>query len=160
MNKILLFSYGSNSTKQIRERLKLKEYLLFKPAYINNHIRIFAGNSKRWNGGVASLYPCKNKITYGITVEITEDQLFILSEYEKGYHLEKKIVISDKKEIESYMYIKDKNRFIKHPSLSYLNAINEMLNERKNIKNIDRKLLIRYLNKYEKISIFNKSINN
>lgn len=156
MNKILLFSYGSNSTKQIRERLKLTEYLVFKPAYINNHIRIFAGNSKKWNGGVASLYPCKNKKTYGIVVELTEDKLSILSEYEKGYHLEKKVVILDKKEIECYIYIKNKNKFINPPSLSYINAINEMLDERKNIKNIDRKLLIRYLNKYEKICIFYK----
>lgn len=158
MNKILLFSYGSNSIRQICERLKLTEYLLYKSAYINNYVRIFAGNSKRWNGGVASLYPCKNKKTYGIVVELTEDQLSILSEYEKGYHLEKKVVVSDKKEIECYAYIKNKNKFINPPSISYINAINEMLDERKNIKNIDRSLLIRYLNKNQKICVFIKNI--
>jgi len=165
MNKIFIFSYGSNSSKQIKERLSITENLISKSAHIDNHTRIFAGYSKKWNGAVASLYPCKNKKTYGIIVEITKEQLSLLSEYEKGYHLEIKKIISNKIPIECYVYIKDNNRYIKPPSQSYIDAINITLNERKKLinqlqlkyqyENHHRNILIRYI-KDDKIHLFTK----
>jgi hypothetical protein len=143
MKEILLFSYGSNSTKQIKDRLSITEDLIPYPSYIADHIRIFAGFSKKWKGGVASLYPSINKKTYGIIVKLTEDQLHSLSKFEKGYHLEIKKIMLNKTEIDCYVYIKDDINFIKPPSKLYIDAINCTLDERQN--NPNRKILIKYV---------------
>lgn len=145
MKEILLFSYGSNSTKQIKERLSITEDLIPYPSYIENHIRIFAGYSKKWKGGIASLYPSANKKTYGIIVKLTEDQLHSLSKFEKGYHLEIKKIMLNKIEIDCYVYIKDDIYFIKPPSKLYIDAINLTLDERQNKINSNRKILINYV---------------
>jgi len=146
---MFLFSYGSNSIEQLKIRLSTTRVLLYKNAYMKDHIRIFAGKSKKWNGGVSSIYPKKNKKVYGIAIELSNDELNELNKFEYGYSLEiKKIMINkgdtgNEEEIDCYVYIKKNNEFNLFPSESYLNAINIMLNNRIYKKN--RKIMIRVI---------------
>ena len=182
---IYLFCYGSNSIKQLNERLNepinehLNEHLnerlnerinetnqklslvplVAEKAYLKNHVRIFSGYSKRWNGAVSSVFPCNNKKVYGIVVKLTLEQLEKLNIFEKGYHLEiKDIIIYEKNiiqtSVKSFIYIKDNTKFRKFPSNSYMNAINIMLNDVSN-KNT-RKIFIRVVknNKIKTIALW------
>jgi len=141
-----LFCYGSNSIKQLKERLHITENIYAKKAYINNYVRIFAGYSKRWNGGIASIFPCNGKKVYGILVKLKLEELEILNSYECGYHL-KILDVSTKNNIfQSFVYVKDNNKFKKLPSEEYMNGINSMLNDRSKKKNNKfRKIFIRYV---------------
>jgi gamma-glutamylcyclotransferase (GGCT)/AIG2-like uncharacterized protein YtfP len=142
---MFLFSYGSNSIEQLKDRLSIDRVLLYKKAYMKDYIRIFAGKSNKWNGCVASIYPKKDKKVYGIAIEISEDEINKLNAFESGYSLEiKKIIIEeDKEEIDCYVYIKKNNKLNLFPSESYLSAINKMLNNRIHKKN--RKIMIRVI---------------
>jgi hypothetical protein len=134
--KFAIFSYGSNSLKQLQGRLNnpfLKSYY----AYTLNYQRIFCGYSQNWNGGVASLFPCNNEKTEGIVVFLNKEEIKILDKYEKNYSkakitcnilyksLNKDFFI----EKECIVYIANNNDFITLPSMQYLVAINLMLNE-------------------------------
>lgn len=138
-----LFSYGSNSTEQLKKRICIKRDLLLKSGYIKNYIRIFSGKSQKWNGGIATIYPCLGEKVYGIIVDLSKEELNILNFFEKGYHLEKINVIINNNEKECYVYIKNNNLFIDMPSEEYMLAINKMLNERKYKSN--RKISIKGL---------------
>ena len=144
---MFLFSYGSNSIEQIKERLSTNRVLLYKNAYMKDYIRIFGGKSKKWNGGVASIYPKKNKKVYGIAIDINENELIELNKFESGYFLEIKKIIIDDTEIDCYVYIKKNNKFNLLPSESYLEAINKMLNNRMCKKN--RKIMINVIKNNE-----------
>jgi hypothetical protein len=148
---VYLFSYGSNSIEQLKNRLNKSENLIYYPGYINNYTRIFAGSSKRWdNGGIASIYPCEKSKVYGIIVEITEKELISLDLYEGGYN---RIIMKGynqtlKREEDVYVYVKENNKFQKFPSNSYMEAIDKMLNNRItdiniDIHNIERKISIK-----------------
>jgi len=134
--KFAVFSYGSNSIKQLQGRLNnllLKSYY----AYTLNYKRIFCGYSENWKGGVASLFPCNNKKTEGIVVFLNKEEIEKLDKYEKNYNKQKIICnilyTSLNKayfiEEECIVYIANNNDFIKLPSIQYLVAINLMLNE-------------------------------
>ena len=139
---MLLFSYGSNSITQLKNRININEDLPYQKGYIQDYIRFFAGKSLKWNnGGIASIYPCKNKKVYGIVVNLNQDQINQLSSYESGYTLEEKDVIINKKIEKCFVYIKNKNVFKNIPDESYLKAINHMLNDLNIINN--RKIPIR-----------------
>jgi hypothetical protein len=153
---VYLFCYGSNSINQIKQRLNIDEDIEYFPSYINNYCRIFGGFSKKWSGGVASIYPLLSNKVYGITVKLTNKQLEELDNFEKGYS--KKIVKvyfeNDKNYYDTYVYIKDNITFSALPSITYLDAINSMLNNRypdhdhKSSNNSYRKIMIRvYKNK-------------
>jgi hypothetical protein len=139
-NEIKLFCYGSNSVQQLKERLE-KINIKYENGYIQDHVRIFCGISRKWNnGGIASIFPCYGKRIYGIIVYLTLEDIEKLNNFEKGYHLEKKKAILQKKlkntEINIITYVKDNNNFCFMPSIEYLFAINQMLNDRNNtIKN-------------------------
>ena len=135
-SKYAIFSYGSNSLKQLQGRLNnplLKSY----DAYTLNYKRIFCGYSKNWNGGVASLIPCNNEKTEGIVVFLNKEEIEILDKYEKNYNKQKIICNvlykSLNKEFfieeECIVYIANNNDFIIVPSMQYLVAINLMLNQ-------------------------------
>jgi hypothetical protein len=128
----LLFCYGSNSIKQIKERINENiNKIEFQKAYLNNHVRIFAGKSIKWDcGGVASVYPLDGKKVYGIAVTLNDDQLEKLNKFEKGYSLVQKDIIIKNKVVNAFLFIKDNIEFSKLPSNSYMNAINNMLNDR------------------------------
>ena len=129
-----LFCYGSNSTKQISERIDNKP-IVYTNAYIENYTRIFTGTSQRWCGGIVGLYPSKNSKTYGILVQLTESDLIKLDEFEKGYERVKMQVhnqICDglTELVESDVYYKQNLTFQYLPSNEYLMAIYMMLQER------------------------------
>lgn len=140
-----LFCYGSNSIKQLQHRLHINEKISWKKAYINNYVRIFAGYSKRWNGGIASIFPCNGKKVYGILVKLKVEDLELLNFYECGYHL--KIIdvcLNSTNILQSFVYIKTNNIFKRLPSEAYMNAINSMLNDRyQKENNKSRKIFIR-----------------
>jgi len=140
-----LFCYGSNSIKQLQQRLHINEKISWKKAYINNYVRIFAGYSKRWNGGIASIYPCNGKKVYGILVKLKIENLELLNSYECGYHLKiLDVFVNSNNIIQSFVYIKTNNKFKRLPSEAYMNAINSMLNDRsKKENNKSRKIFIR-----------------
>lgn len=141
-----LFCYGSNSIKQLQQRLHITEKIKYKKAYINNYVRIFAGYSKRWNGGISSIFPCDGKKVYGILVKLKIQDLELLNSYECGYHLKLlDVCVNSTNILQSFVYIKDNNIFKRLPSDSYMNAINSMLNDRyqKGNNNKSRKIFIR-----------------
>jgi len=140
-----LFSYGSNSLDQVKERINREGNIVCHPAYLDNFIRIFAGQSAKWNdGGVATIYPVKGQKCYGLALEVTEDELLLMDEFENGYYRSiQKVRMENGKSIRVNIYIKKKNEFLYFPSEKYLEAINKMLNDRSSDK--DRKIMIRGL---------------
>ena len=77
--KTYLFSYGSNSPRQLAERLG--HAVKGRAAFVEGHLRAFRGWSNRWEGGVATLIPGRGK-TFGYIAEVTPDDLAILDRYE------------------------------------------------------------------------------
>ena len=151
MSHIYLFCYGSNSARQIQERLSLSLPLEYKNAMIPDYCRIFAGKSSRWGGGgIATIIPCKGRNVYGIVVKCTFEQLMIIDTYEIGYRLEMMDVIVDESAREShtskncFVYMKENTEFRAFPSIDYLSAIDEMLSDRISAKKT-RRIMIRAL---------------
>ncbi|GAX77951.1 hypothetical protein CEUSTIGMA_g5393.t1 [Chlamydomonas eustigma] len=70
---------------QLRERLGRSSAFEFRPAYLQDHVRIFAGHSKRWDGAVASVHPLPGCSVEGMVVGLTADELEVLDTYEKAY---------------------------------------------------------------------------
>jgi gamma-glutamylcyclotransferase (GGCT)/AIG2-like uncharacterized protein YtfP len=135
-----MFIYGSNNKDQLSKRIN-NNNLTYIPAYLPDHIRIFAGYSKKWDGGVATIYPVKNKNIYGAVVKINIQEIKKLDKYEKGYIKENvKVILNDKREIDAFTYKKINYLYDKPPSDEYINAIRKMLNENKFNKN---KILVR-----------------
>ena len=131
-----LFSYGSNSSIQVKNRVESEEPIHFYPAYIKNYVRIFGGVSKRWNGGIASIVPSENNNVYGIVMKLTNVQLAKLDTYEGGYTREKininvQSIMGKERVVEGYVYIKNENNFMYLPSQAYMEAIRSMLDERR-----------------------------
>ena len=156
-----LFCYGSNNLRQISERIENKP-LVYSNAYIENYTRIFAGTSKRWNGGIVGLHPSTNSKTYGILIQLTETDLLKLDEFEKGYERIKMRVhnqISDKltELVESDVYYKENLTFQYLPSNDYLMAIYTMLQER--IGNHKENIIIRGLvnGEIKEIGLWNRN---
>ena len=88
---MILFCYGSNSIKQIKERINDTENIKeieFQQAYLDNHVRIFAGKSIKWeDGAVASVYPLVGKKVYGIAVTLNDHQLQKLNKLGYGKNI-------------------------------------------------------------------------
>ena len=76
-----LFCYGSNSPRQLEERLGYRPEVL-EPAYYPNHQRVFRGWSRNWGGGVASMIRKANHRVYGYVAWVEKDDLAILDRYE------------------------------------------------------------------------------
>ena len=130
-----LFCYGSNNSQQIFERIQSNKPLIYMNAYLQDHVRIFAGTSQRWRGGIVGLYPQSSLKTYGILVHLTESQLLLMDEFEKGYERKTIVVNTQVSEtvteiIESEVYWKTNINFEYLPSTDYLCSIHQMLQER------------------------------
>jgi gamma-glutamylcyclotransferase (GGCT)/AIG2-like uncharacterized protein YtfP len=126
-----MFIYGSNNKDQLSKRIN-NNNLTYIPAYLPDHIRIFAGYSKKWDGGVATIYRKKNKKVFGAVVKINIQEIKKLDKYEKGYIKENvKVILNDKREIDAFTYKKIDYLYDKPPSTEYINAIRKMLNENK-----------------------------
>lgn len=132
-----LFCYGSNSVEQLKERVS-NPYLEAKKAYLPGYIRIFAGYSKKWNGGVASLKKVnENYLTKGSIVLLNENELIKLDKFEgatkdatpfgrvNNIYYRKDLIVKDENhnDIKCIAYIKNDDQWLKEPSESYLNAI-------------------------------------
>ena len=130
-----LFCYGSNNAQQVAKRIESDKPLVFINAYIQDYIRIFAGTSKRWKGGIVGLYPQRDFKTYGILVTVTESQLLKMDEFEKGYERKTMMVNAQISEtvtelIETDVYWKTNINFEYLPSSMYLCSIRKMLHDR------------------------------
>lgn len=83
-----VFSYGSNSSKQLAARVQnydLKTYA----AYLSGFKRVFCLESSGWGGSaVASLAPCGDGVVYGSAVQLSTDELALLDRFEGGYRKE------------------------------------------------------------------------
>lgn len=135
---VRVFSYGSNSTRQLCERLgRMNEEirpdkpLPFEavPAILHGYKRIFAGLSKRWGGAVASCHPHSSGQVFGLLVTLNEEELAILDSYEIGYSRETCSVVANGSSFEAFIYLKQDLNFSYLPSESYMQAIERMLRE-------------------------------
>ncbi len=131
-----LFSYGSNNSLQVRDRVNSEEPIQFYPAYVKDYVRIFCGVSKRWNGGIASITQCEDSNVYGIVLKLTNIQLAKLDTYEGGYTREKikivcQSVMGKERIVEGFVYIKNETAFKYLPSQAYMESIRIMLDERR-----------------------------
>lgn len=150
-NYIWYFAYGSNSSKQLKERLNVSNDFERKATKLKNWIRIFHGKSMKWGGSVASIKEKTNSYVNGILFKLTKDQLDKLSEFEKGYELK----IFDSSNFENsdrdvYTFIKNKdNEQDNPPSEEYLKAIARLLKERRQLlRSLDtNNFIIDYNNK-------------
>lgn len=127
-NPISLFSYGSNGIRQLHERTGAQ--CSIQRGYLDNHVRIFAGYSKKWKGGVASIKRKVGEKLYGYITTLTPEQLEKLTSFEKGYSLVTKMInVSDTKRKKCWLFVKDNDEFVSMPSIEYMRAIRTMLND-------------------------------
>ena len=142
MNKVPIFSYGSNSIYQLRGRLN-NNNLISYPAFVKDYKRIFKGYSNNWKGGVASLFKNKGSITYGNIVFLDENEVKKLDEFEIGYIKEKiNCFLYNEDLIECLTYIAEDNIWNCEPSEQYLTAILLTLNENYSIEKLYNNLSI------------------
>lgn len=148
----LVFCYGSNGIAQLHRRTG--EHCIAYPAVLEDYVRIFAGWSERWRGGVASVYPAPGQKVKGIVVELSMEGIKKLDGFEGvdlsdtcGYNREEVMVqvagCEGRPEYvpkTCYVYIKRDPYFTHLPSYSYLNAIRTMLDEAQRAKRVGIKV--------------------
>ena len=84
----LVFSYGSNSTQQLRGRVK-NPVLEARAAVLKDFVRVFCLESTNWGGGsVASLTPHLGGQVLGTVVELNDVELERLDVFEFQYRKE------------------------------------------------------------------------
>ncbi len=122
------FAYGSNlSHKQMLERCPNS-----KPRFIAtlpNYKLIFAGWSRKWHGGVASIKPFRGERVIGAVYEISERDLRLLDGYE-GYpttynRLTVTVITEDGERVEAITYIKREQSEETQLSREYLAVIQQ-----------------------------------
>ena len=125
--KTYLFSYGSNSPRQLAERLG--HPVQGRAASVDGYLRAFRGWSQRWEGGVATLIPGRGK-TYGYIAEVTPADLAVLDRYEGvatgNYYRETMTVTTDDGTVQAIAYLAsstEKNA----PSRAYKRAVAETI---------------------------------
>jgi cation transport regulator ChaC len=105
-----LFSYGSNSTQQLRAQIQ-NPTLITKPAILKGYVRVFCSKSEDWGGGgVASLAPskAKNAVTYGSVARLTPEEFERLDKFEEGARrVNVTVCVGQKsnKEVEAIAYV-------------------------------------------------------
>lgn len=137
---VKVFSYGSNSTKQLCQRLGRADAKTASgqrpfdavPGVLLGYGRVFAGLSKRWGGAVASCYPSPSSQVLGLLVSTSLKELEVLDSFEIGYTRQVCTVLAKETSIshdDVYIYLKDDLEFICPPSYAYLQAIARMYEE-------------------------------
>jgi hypothetical protein len=138
--KVAVFCYGSNSTKQLQERVK-NSSLMSYGAYLCGYRRIFAGNAVTWGGGgAASIIETKNDhdkvvgtIAYLTSVELDRLDRFEgipsggdpfcgdeqINVYRRQYM---DAYLVDNTKINVVAYIKNNHDWHDYPSDAYLQA--------------------------------------
>ena len=119
------FAYGSNlNRKQMLERCPDS-----KPKFVAtlpNYKLIFAGWSRKWRGGVATIKRLRGEIVLGAIYDISEQCLRQLDKYEEGYDKLKVTVFTEVDEpIEAITYIKSGQLEETQPSKEYLAIIQQ-----------------------------------
>lgn len=126
------FSYGSNNLEQLAERVGRIGGFEHERGIMKNHVRIFAGYSKRWEGGIASFYPAKGKNLDGVIVHMTKSELEKLDKFEGGYtRIRKRVYVASRpvSYVIAYVYLKTNQVFSYMPSSSYLQAIHRNIHK-------------------------------
>ena len=121
---MLLFSYGSNSPKQLAERLG--HPVEGRAAYAEGWMRVFRGYSERWQGAVASLLPSRGQKTYGYVAEVSPHDLSILDGYAGSRYTRTNLVVTrmDGRKQKAVAYLRDPREPFRHrPSRRYLEAV-------------------------------------
>jgi gamma-glutamylcyclotransferase len=122
------FAYGSNlGRKQMSERCHDA-----KPKFVAtlpNYKLIFAGWSRKWRGGVASIKPFRDGKVIGGVYEISERDLRSLDKYE-GYpavYDRRNVVVmtKDGEPVEAVTYIKREQSEETQPSPEYLEVLRQ-----------------------------------
>jgi len=141
--RYLLFGYGSLNVPIIEGLTGTQLPFKPQPAFIKNHVRIFAGYSEYWKGAVASIHPHPGRRVYGSVVYLTKAEIASLDEYEGvslglgegGYSRVKRVVYVQEpirtpnsqqpryKKRVAYVYIRNETDFEAPPSEKYLNSI-------------------------------------
>lgn len=122
------FAYASNlNHKQIKERCPGSQPKF--RAVLPNYRLIFAGWSRQWRGGVASIKPFQGEKVVGAVYEITEECLRRLDKYEGYPHVYNRInvlVIDEEGEAtRATTYIKREQSEETQPSREYLAIIQQ-----------------------------------
>jgi len=119
------FAYGSNlSKKQMSERCPDSKPMFI--ATLPNYRMVFAGWSRKWRGGVASLKTFRGAKVPGAIYEVTEECLRRLDKYEAGYNRVKVTVFDEDGEpVEAITYIKAGQIEETPPSKDYLAVIQQ-----------------------------------
>ena len=123
------FAYGSNlNKKQMMERC-----LNSKPVFtatLPNYKLVFAGWSRQWRGGVASIKSFRGDRVRGAIYEVSEQCLRQLDRFESGYNRFKVTVLGEDSEpIEAITYIKAGQLEETPPSKEYLAVIQQGLRD-------------------------------
>lgn len=122
------FAYGSNlSLKQMKERVPGA-----KPrfrAVLPNYTVVFAGYSRRWRGGTASLRAMTGARLKGAVYELTEAEMRVLDRHEDCpntyQRLSVKVVTEDDEFVDAVTYIMRKHAEETKPSQEYLAMIRQ-----------------------------------
>ena len=119
------FAYGSDlSKKQMLERCPDSKPVFV--AILPNYKLVFAGWSRKWHGGVASIKPFRGERVRGAIYEVTEKCLRELDRREAGYGRFKVTVFDEDNEpVEAITYIKAGQLDETQPSKEYLVVIQQ-----------------------------------
>jgi hypothetical protein len=121
-----IFSYGSNSISQLKNRVHNNELISF-PAKLHNYSRIFCGDSIAWKGSYSSITKCDNIITYGSITYLSLKEKLFLDPYEAGYTLTKiEVEICDNDKwikCDAFAYMANDSTYTTIPSEEYLTSI-------------------------------------
>ena len=123
------FAYGSNlNQKQMKERCPDGKPLF--TAVLPNYKLVFAGWSRQWRGGVASIKSLRGDRVRGAIYEVTESCLQRLDRYESGYsRLNVTVFGEDDEPIGAITYVKDGKLEDAAPSKEYLAVIQQGLRD-------------------------------
>jgi gamma-glutamylcyclotransferase (GGCT)/AIG2-like uncharacterized protein YtfP len=123
---VYYFAYASNlDREQMLKRCPGAEPQCI--ATLPNHKLIFAGWSRKWRGGVASIKPCRGERVIGAVYEITQTCLRLLDEregYPSVYDRKKVTVFTEFGDpVEAVAYVKAEQSEQTQPSREYLATI-------------------------------------
>jgi len=124
-----LFSYGSNNTAQLSDRLSHPVVTL--PAYLPGWQRVFRGHSRTWGGGVASLAKKRGAVTYGLACQVSEADLARMDRYEGvpfAYQRHRVKIVIGETPTSAIAYIAVSRTF-EPPSRSYLESVARTISE-------------------------------
>lgn len=126
-----LFSYGSNSPRQLQERLG--HSVTGRSAYAPGWKRVFRGYSYGWDGGVASMERDADYTTFGFVAPVSMRDLYLLDRYEgvesdnyRRHIIE--VVTSDGERLKAVAYLATSREF-NEPSEAYLDAVTETIGQ-------------------------------